>query len=421
MRPAPGCPGSCAGARNRWQVTALDGGRSRVAFHAELEVRGPLGWLFRAWLLARVGRTGGYLLDDLRHYVEHGVPSPRKRPPADPVLAVGVWPTTSLLRSMLRANAVFSVVCGLMLVAAGWWVAAPWGLGPAVVPPVVGVGVAAFGVLVAWLAVQPGAVLRRWAVAVVVADLGWVAGSVGLLVMESLPGPGAVAVGAVAAVVAGLAVGQVAGLAAVRDSDPLADVEVMQVERVLATPPAAVWPLITDHDLYGRLAPNLSTVEVISETGAPLRRRCVNTAGQGWEETCTLWEDGRRFAVAVDTTRYPYPLILMRGLWQVDPHPAGSRVTMRFAYRAAPSVRGGLFAIALRVLFPPALNRILRGWQQRSERPTPAEARGEPAVIPEHATGRHDGQHQQGEQFDRVLPEVQVAVQQRDPDRADQQ
>jgi hypothetical protein len=214
--------------------------------------------------------------------------------------------------------------------------------------------------------------LRRWARLVIVADAVWVAGNIALLVLRPLPASGAVAVGAVAAVVAALAAWQTVGLAAVRDGDPLADVEVVEAERVLAVPPAAVWPLITDHDLYGRLAPNLSTVEVISEPDAPLRRRCVNTSGQGWEETCTLWEDGRRFAVDVDTAGYPYPLVLMRGLWQVDPHPHGSQVLMRFAFQAAPSVPGGLFAIALRVLFPLAVRRILDDWQRLAATQLPA-------------------------------------------------
>jgi hypothetical protein len=37
-----------------------------------------LGKLFRWWLLLRVGRDGKHLLDDLKHYVEHSTPSPRK-------------------------------------------------------------------------------------------------------------------------------------------------------------------------------------------------------------------------------------------------------------------------------------------------------------------------------------------------------
>ncbi len=73
-----GMPAFVTLARNRWQVTAV-GDRARVTIAAELRVRGPLGWLARWWLLARVGRTGRYLLDDLKYHVEHGVASPRKR------------------------------------------------------------------------------------------------------------------------------------------------------------------------------------------------------------------------------------------------------------------------------------------------------------------------------------------------------
>jgi hypothetical protein len=74
-----GLPAFVTLARNRWRVEALDARRSRVEFRARLEVRGLLGWLARWWLLARVGRTGGHLLDDLKHYVEQGIPSARKR------------------------------------------------------------------------------------------------------------------------------------------------------------------------------------------------------------------------------------------------------------------------------------------------------------------------------------------------------
>jgi hypothetical protein len=65
----------------------------------------------------------------------------------------------------------------------------------------------------------------------------------------------------------------------------------------------------------------------------------------------------------------------MRGLWQVDEVPGGSRVTMLFAYRATPTIRGALFAIALRIPFPRPLHQIFRGWQttlNATHQPTPA-------------------------------------------------
>jgi hypothetical protein len=260
---------------------------------------------------------------------------------------------------------VFSLASGVGLLTAGWWMATSWTLGPTGLPAAVGAGVVAFGVVLARIAVEPAGRLRRLAAWVVAADLVWVAASTMLLTGSDRPTAGMVTIAVVAAVVAALAGWQIAGIAAARADDPLANVEIVEASAVVAAPPPQLWPLITDNDLYGRLAPNLSTVEVISEPGAPLRRRCTNNGGASWEETCTLWDEGRRYAVEVDTAHYPYPLAVMRGLWQVDPHPDGSLVTMRFAYQATRSIRGGLFAIVYRPLSAPALAQIFRGWRNR--------------------------------------------------------
>lgn len=72
-------PAFIAVARNRWQVTAIGDHRSSVRFDAHLETRGLLGRLSRWWMLVSVNRTGRYLLDDLKYYLEHGKPSPRKQ------------------------------------------------------------------------------------------------------------------------------------------------------------------------------------------------------------------------------------------------------------------------------------------------------------------------------------------------------
>jgi Polyketide cyclase / dehydrase and lipid transport len=74
-----GLPAFIALARNQWQVTALDDGRTQVTFAAHVEVRGLLGRL--AWwvLLLQVRYTGRHLLADLKHYVERGTPSARKQ------------------------------------------------------------------------------------------------------------------------------------------------------------------------------------------------------------------------------------------------------------------------------------------------------------------------------------------------------
>jgi hypothetical protein len=76
---ATGLPAFVTGARNTWTVTPLDEHRCLVTVQARFDTRGLLGRLAGWVILAQVGRTSRHLADDLRHYAEHGTPSPRKR------------------------------------------------------------------------------------------------------------------------------------------------------------------------------------------------------------------------------------------------------------------------------------------------------------------------------------------------------
>jgi hypothetical protein len=240
---------------------------------------------------------------------------------------VGQFPATQRLRAAVRANAAFSGVSGLATMIAAPFVAQSWGLGPAWLFVAIGAGVLGFAVLVSRVSVQPRSALRRQAILVTVADIAWVAASGAVLAFGAPTQSGAVAVTVVAAIVALAALAQISGLVRSRTDDALADLEVVEATRTMAGAPEEIWPLLVDHDLYGRLAPNLSSVEVISD--------------------------------------YPYPLRVMRGLWQVDPHPRGALVTMRFAYQADPTVYGGLFGLVFGSVSPVVLRRIFTGWQNQ--------------------------------------------------------
>jgi hypothetical protein len=76
---ASGLPAFVTIAENTWTVTTIDQHRTRVSLHARFDTRGPLGLLGRWVILAQVGRTSRHLAEDLRHFVEHGTPSPRKQ------------------------------------------------------------------------------------------------------------------------------------------------------------------------------------------------------------------------------------------------------------------------------------------------------------------------------------------------------
>lgn len=74
-----GMPKFIKTARNRWHVEALGGRRSRVSLEATLESQGIFGRLMYVFLRLQLARVGPQFLSDLKYYVEHGDPSPRKQ------------------------------------------------------------------------------------------------------------------------------------------------------------------------------------------------------------------------------------------------------------------------------------------------------------------------------------------------------
>jgi Polyketide cyclase / dehydrase and lipid transport len=66
-------------ARNRWRVSPAGADRSHARFDGVLELRGVVGLLVALPLRLRMRRETRTVLDDLKHYAEHGTPSPRKQ------------------------------------------------------------------------------------------------------------------------------------------------------------------------------------------------------------------------------------------------------------------------------------------------------------------------------------------------------
>jgi len=76
---AAGMPTFVGTAQNSWQVTAVDERRALARFDGVMETRGIVGRLLGLFLRVRLARESRRLLDDLKHFVETGRPSPRKQ------------------------------------------------------------------------------------------------------------------------------------------------------------------------------------------------------------------------------------------------------------------------------------------------------------------------------------------------------
>ena len=76
---ASGLPTFIVTARNTWSVSPTGERTCRVTLSAHFETRGMLGLLGRWAILAQVRYTSRHLEADLRHFIKHGTPSPRKQ------------------------------------------------------------------------------------------------------------------------------------------------------------------------------------------------------------------------------------------------------------------------------------------------------------------------------------------------------
>lgn len=139
--------------------------------------------------------------------------------------------------------------------------------------------------------------------------------------------------------------------------------------RQVEAPPDAAWGVVSDLAAFGDAAPGLSRVEVSDDFGQGMRRRCYDSRGRGWDEVCTLWEEGRRYEMRVQTETYPFPLRQMfrafQGAWEVEPAGEGALVSMR--YEVEPSALGMLLWPVIRFTFKRQCEQLLDNWQRRIE------------------------------------------------------
>ncbi len=290
----------------------------------------------------------------------------------DPVTAPGAV-ALQRLRNTIRYNAVFSEVGGLIAFVVGGWVADVIGVDqtiaihPSLVVRSVGAALIVWSGALLVVAAAPRDWVMRAAPFVIVGDVGWVVASAALVANTTFGAVGNVVVGLVALAVTGLAVGQSLGWHKARingDGDAAADrTERIDKSFILLADRQVAWTLITDHELYGRIAPNLKAVEATTPNGPGLQRRCTDRSGNSWAETCTLWDEGSVYEVMVDTANHPAPVELLQGRFWIEPiSPDTTKVGMRFTFRRSPGLRGITVATVMPLMAPILIAVIQRRW-----------------------------------------------------------
>jgi hypothetical protein len=205
-----------------------------------------------------------------------------------------------------------------------------------------------------------------WVVAAVLLDLVWVAGSGLFLALREVRGPLLVAVPAL--IVLLFALLQLEGLRRATFSGGSGQ---FALERLVHANSERVWAVVSDVARYADVAGTLHRSEIVSGAGVGMVRKCEDTNGACWLETCRRWEPGRAYAFEVDTSApsYPLPLKTMRGDFEVDEEDdARSTIRIRFTF----SARGGwitevLLGLTFALRGEAIVGSILTRWAARLE------------------------------------------------------
>lgn len=145
----------------------------------------------------------------------------------------------------------------------------------------------------------------------------------------------------------------------------------MEYQRSIDAPAGVVWDVMTDPDVYAEVAPNLSAVEIVEGDGEGMCRRCVDTDGNAWTETCHRWDEGSGFGVTVDVANSDFHRRLFdrfEGYWELTDGTEDVLVTIRFDFDPKFGPLGVFISKFLGFKAPSIVESIFDGWEAEIDR-----------------------------------------------------
>jgi len=107
---------------------------------------------------------------------------------------------------------------------------------------------------------------------------------------------------------------------------------VYEINRHIKAHADVIWNVITDHEAFTEIAPDIYKVDNVSGEKVGLVRQLHHKSGRTWEEKCTAWEDKHFYTMQIDTTSYPLPVKKMLRTCSMEEGPKNVLVNLKYDY-----------------------------------------------------------------------------------------
>ncbi len=108
---------------------------------------------------------------------------------------------------------------------------------------------------------------------------------------------------------------------------------VYEINRNIKAHTDVIWNVLSNHDAFTEIAPDIIKVETVSGEKVGMIRRLHHKSGKVWEEKCTAWEDNHYYTMEVDTTSYPLPVKKMTRTCSMKEGQKNTKVTISYKYK----------------------------------------------------------------------------------------
>lgn len=154
------------------------------------------------------------------------------------------------------------------------------------------------------------------------------------------------------------------------DSTNEEGIKELHFKRNVAAPKAETWKVISDVSNYHKVAPNIDHVKIISGEGTGMVRSCSH-GKESWTETCSLWEEEKKYSFEVNTSApdYPYPLKYLKGTWEVEEIDLKhTEIKMIFEFGYKQKIQDIVIHPLLRENFKKISKELMDNWQTMLEK-----------------------------------------------------